>query len=682
MPFKKCELLAPAGSIDALKAAVYAGADAVYFGGGGFNARAFAKNFDGNDLKEAFDICRCYGVKAYVTLNTVLTDKEISQALEFATMLEALYKPDAFIVQDIGLITELKAKLPGIPLHASTQMQFHSSLAVAAAKRLGLERIVFARELSKRDIKAVTATDIEVELFVHGALCVSQSGGCLMSSFIGGRSGNRGRCAQPCRQSYNGSYPLSLKDMCYASHIPELCAMGVDSLKIEGRMKSPQYVYETVRIYRTLLDECRSATQKEIERLTALFSRSGFTDGYYTATPSGKMFGIRTESDKESTRDLSVSVEERKLPVIMGASVKRGREAYVYAECDGVKAEVHGQKPFEAHTSPLTSVDLCKRLSKTGNTVFSVARCDVCVDDGLMLPMSAVNGMRRSVLDLLKERLVARNTPLRNCGAVLPDFEIRAHGSRAPLALIARFEGGVPTEEILTYASERCGRIDVPIWQKLPQSVDASKISLVLPRAIYDRDIDDIKRLISQAYERGVRQLTVPNLGMLPLCGGFVLHGDYTLNVTNTLAAKRLLTLGLETLTISPEVMPGFISESVGCTEYIVYGRMPLMHTETCIVSNITPCKSAGKCKAVLKDKTGAEFLVLREYGHRNTVYNSVPTYLLDKRDKLKNISGCALMFTDENENQIRDVLDAFETQAPPKAAVTRAAFKRSKEKF
>lgn len=682
MPFKKCELLAPAGSIEALKAAVYAGADAVYFGGGGFNARAFAKNFADNDLKEAFDICRCYGVKTYITLNTVLTDKELPQALDFAAGLEALYKPDAYIVQDVGLITELKAKLPGIPLHASTQMQLHSSLSVAAAKRLGLDRIVFARELSKVDMSAVTAADIEVELFVHGALCVCQSGGCLMSSFIGGRSGNRGRCAQPCRQCYNGAYPLSLKDMCYASHIPELCAMGVDSLKIEGRMKSPQYVYETVRIYRTLLDECRPATQNELERLAALFSRSGFSDGYYAASPSRSMFGIRTETDKESTRSLSVNINEKKLPVAINASFCKDGEAYICAECGGVKAEAFGPQPLTAKTAPLTVEDLSERLAKTGNTFFAVADCSLSVEDGLMLPISAVNKMRRDVLEALKQKLVESNTPVRSEAVIPSDTGIKRSCLRKPQTAVARFEGYMPSAKLFETALSVCDRVDVPLWLPLPEAVDASKISLVLPRAVFDRDTEDIKKLIAQAYARGIRQLTVPNLGMLPLCDGFIVHGDYTLNVTNSMAAERLSALGFDTVTISPEVMPGAIANATDSAEYIAYGNAPLMHTEACIISNVSPCRGFGACRSFLKDKTGAEFPIMREYRHRNTVYNSVPTYLLDKRNDLNGVSSLVLMFTVESEKEVCDVLKAYQTEALPKKPITRAAFKRSKEKF
>lgn len=457
--------------------------------------------------------------------------------------------------------------------------------------------------------------------------------------------------------------------------------MGVDSLKIEGRMKSPQYVYETVRIYRALLDECRSATQKEIERLSALFSRSGFSDGYYTASPSKAMFGIRTETDKESTRSLSVNIKEKKLPVTINASFCKDREAYICAECGAVKAEAFGPQPLAAKTAPLTVEALNERLAKTGNTFFAVSDCSLAVDDGLMLPMSAINRMRRDVLEALKQKLAESNTPVRSEDTVPSDIGIKQKRLHKPQTAVARFEGYMPTAKLLETALSVCDRVDVPLWLPLPKIADASKISLVLPRAIFDRDTEDIKKLIARAYARGIRQLTVPNLGMLSLCDGFVVHGDYTLNVTNSATASRLLLLGFDTVTVSPEVIPGVITDTTDSAEYIVYGNAPLMHTEACIISNVSPCKD-GACHSVLKDKTGAEFPIMREYGHRNTVYNSVPTYLLDKRDNLKGVSSSVLMFTVESEKEVCDILEAYQAEAIPRKPITRAAFKRSKEKF
>lgn len=300
---KKPFLLSPAGSYAALKAAVDAGADEVYLGGSEFNARMNAGNFDRAQLIKASKLCRGAGVKLHITLNTLVFDRELKQVLEYADFLANEIAPNALIVQDIGLACELRRKFPQLALHASTQMRIHSPEDALFLKELGFTRAVLARELPESDIAAFAATGLETEIFVHGAICVSESGGCLMSSVIGGRSGNRGECAQPCRLPYrteNNKYPLSLKDMCLAGHITELCKTGVTSLKIEGRMKSPEYVGAVTSVYRRLIDEGRNATESEIKYLESVFSRSGFTDGYFTGRIGSDMFGVRREEDKRA----------------------------------------------------------------------------------------------------------------------------------------------------------------------------------------------------------------------------------------------------------------------------------------------------------------------------------------------------------------------------------------------
>jgi len=306
------ELLSPCGNYDSLKAAVFAGADAVYLGGTAFNARINADNFDNESLKKAVDFCHGRGVKLYVTLNTLVYDRRLNEALSFAHYLYGI-GVDALIVADGGLSVLLKKYLPDFELHASTQFSSHNSLSSAYLKKLGFKRFVCARELSLRDLKRLCEkSELEVEMFCHGALCASHSGQCLMSSFIGGRSGNRGECAQPCRMSYNGSFPLSLKDLCLASHIKEILSLGVASLKIEGRMKSPSYVYAVTDVYRRLLDEGRNATPKEISSLAAVFSRGGFTDGYFTSDHSN-MIGVRSEKDKSKTLQSNVKITDKRL---------------------------------------------------------------------------------------------------------------------------------------------------------------------------------------------------------------------------------------------------------------------------------------------------------------------------------------------------------------------------------
>ncbi len=317
--FKLPELLSPAGSFDAAVAAVKAGADAIYLGGKILNARMNAKNFDDKQLSECIDYCHKRGVKVYVTLNTAVLDRELGEAVAYADKLY-LMEVDALIVSDIGLAYELSGRYEDMELHASTQASGHNPACAREFQKLGFSRMVCARELSYGEIKRLCAeSPIEIEQFIHGAMCVSQSGQCLASAMMGGRSGNRGECAQPCRMCYNNSYPLSLKDMCLAGHVTELIESGVASLKIEGRMKSPAYVYEVTKIYRTLLDGQRNASPSELEKLKAVFSRSGFTDGYYTDNIDSSMNGIRSSDDISATRELKTEFTETKrgLPPII-----------------------------------------------------------------------------------------------------------------------------------------------------------------------------------------------------------------------------------------------------------------------------------------------------------------------------------------------------------------------------
>lgn len=303
---KKIELLCPVGGKDTLSAAILGGADAVYFGGKEFNARMNAKNFDRDSIKEALRRCHESGVRAYVTLNTLFFDRRIAEGLDFVSF---LYEAgcDALIVADLGFAALCKKNFPDLPLHGSTQISGHNAEAARFLSEKGFSRMVCAREIDKENlILLCKRSPIPIEAFVHGAICASASGQCLMSSMIGDRSGNRGECAQPCRLPYNGSYPLSFKDLCLARHAQEVFASGVSSLKIEGRMKSPEYVYSTARVWRTLLDEGRDATEKELARLASVFSRSGFTAGYFEKKLTEDMLGRRTDKDKKKTEETKI----------------------------------------------------------------------------------------------------------------------------------------------------------------------------------------------------------------------------------------------------------------------------------------------------------------------------------------------------------------------------------------
>lgn len=303
MPF----LLSPAGSMPALRAAVDAGADEVYLGGPVFNARMNAGNFDRETLVSAASLCRRNGVRLHITLNTLIRDREFASAMEYVGFLAREVRPDAIIIQDLGLAAQIRREYPSLALHASTQLRIHSYLDAEFLKDFGFTRAVLARELPEEDIKAFAAVVPETEIFVHGALCVSESGGCLMSSVIGGRSGNRGECAQPCRLPCGNGYALSLKDLCLADRMDSVLESGVTSLKIEGRMKSPDYVYAVTSVYRRLIDEHRNATEKELRFLADVFSRGGFTSGYYDGRIDDSMFGFRSERDKKRTAAVTVT---------------------------------------------------------------------------------------------------------------------------------------------------------------------------------------------------------------------------------------------------------------------------------------------------------------------------------------------------------------------------------------
>jgi len=366
------ELLAPAGSREALESALRAGADAVYLGGKHFNARMNAANFGDDDIKRAVDRAHECGARIYVTLNTLILEREYREALDYVARLWES-GVDALIAADLGLCREIALNFPDFALHASTQAGVHNAEGARALSSLGFERVVAARELSRENLQAIIDTGIETEIFVHGALCVSHSGQCLFSSLVGGRSGNRGECAQPCRLAYNGgSYPLSLKDNCLAAHIREIIGSGAASLKIEGRMKSPDYVYAVTSAWRRLLDEGRDATEKEMDDLAAVFSRSGFTDGYYTAKIGAHMNGIRSEADKNATKrarikpydtasrdEIVTPAREKILPELHDAELKKKKtpQNHILTARFHDPASIPSEHPFKTVYLPLECFD-------------------------------------------------------------------------------------------------------------------------------------------------------------------------------------------------------------------------------------------------------------------------------------------------------------------------------------
>lgn len=435
------ELLAPAGSFEALAAAVNAGADAVYFGGGAFHARALAKNFDREEMRRALLYCRLRGVRSHITVNTLLFDRELPEALEYVRF---LYEngADAVIVADTGLMAAIAREIPGMEIHASTQAGVHNLSGAEAFYRLGARRVVAAREMPFSEIRTLTEkASAEVEIFLHGALCVSRSGQCLFSSMVGGRSGNRGLCAQPCRLPYDGgNYPLSLRDLSLAAHIPEIIDCGVSSLKIEGRMKSPAYVAGVTAVYRRLLDEGRAATPEETERLRRIFCRGDdFTDGYFTGRTTVGMTGVRTEEQKRASRALEEpDTALQKTVCSANVMINEGVPAIMTLFGGGKQVTVQGAVPSPARSAPLSATEVKGRLCRMGDTFFSLAPEDVTLTlgEGLFLAAGQLNALRRSAAEALEKAFTAPAPSADGTDPVSVGADVSA-GVPAPFALSA-----------------------------------------------------------------------------------------------------------------------------------------------------------------------------------------------------------------------------------------------------
>ena len=656
------ELLAPAGSEAALLAAVAAGADAVYLGmnEGASNARTLAENFSREQLLRLIPLCHGHGVRVYVTLNTLCYTRELAPITELATF---LYEAgaDGVIVADLGLIAALRRALPALPIHASTQAFTHSTRTADALYRLGCSRVVLARELTKDAILRITEGALaETEIFLHGALCVSHSGECLFSSLVGGRSGNRGACAQPCRLPYGGAYPLSLKDYSLAQHIPTLIDSGVASLKIEGRMKSPAYVYGVTKIFRRLLDEHRAATNAEMAELEKIFSREGFTDGYFTGKLS-HMGGVRRAEDKEASRDLAPPPPLPLLSLTAEAHLQKDSPAtltltLVTKSGKRYLGSATAAIPSPAQNAALTRASVTERLSKMGGTGFAITDMTLFLDEGLFLPVGALNALRRDALAALTQELRG--------GEEAQTKESMPTGAEAPTSLPH------PTKTAIFYRKDvwehlRDADIDICF---LPYSLLAKETEgaplpngVALPPVLFDDEEERIFPTLTALARRGVRYALVSSLGQISLAreAGLLPFGDFRLNIANSEAAALYRTLGLCGYLTSAEVSPAAARALGGSV--IVYGRIPLMLTERCFVKEAFGC---GKCEsAALTDRRGVSFPVLREWEHRALLLNSLPTYLGDT--PLPQGADTHMIFTTEAPTEAKTVMSAMKRKVP-----------------
>ena len=684
----KIEILAPVGNEEMLRAAVFSGADAVYLGFSGFNARTSANNFDADTLKDAVRFCHARGVAVHVALNTTVYGGELP-ALEAAIRAVAASGADAVICQDLAVATLIGRIAPQLPRHGSTQMSVHSLQGALELKELGFTRVVLARELSLPEVEHITKhCGIETECFVHGALCMCVSGQCYMSAFLGGRSGNRGSCAGPCRLPFEANalpegkpgrlHHLSLKDNSVIDKLDKLQALGVASAKIEGRLRTPEYVAAAV-------SAClagREGRAYDRDLLKNAFSRSGFTSGYLDGKIDGTMFGVRSEADAEQTKKTLPMLRElyrrerSRVPVKMKLEIEEGGEKLTVMDADGNKAFAYGDaEPQPARTDPTES--LHRSLAKTGGTPFAASAEDITVEmDGgpWFVPGSAVNELRREALDaLLKKREVLRPWPTTD--EHVPALPLRTLPSRRTLR--ARFESW---EQVPERALDGIEYLILPIAQadRVPREWRA-KTLLELPRVMFGRLEEDTARRIAATQDAGFAGYEVSNIAHLRLCRGLPMSGSFGLNITNQLAAQFYADHGISSMLILPEVKDSDISTiaptrdgSPVSTGVLVYGHTPLMVTRACPLQNIHDCAHCDKT-GVLTDRKAKKFQVRCGLGVR-TIYNPVPIYMGDKPGALTVDYGVAY-FTLETREEAAQILDMIRTHAPFEGDFTRGLY-------
>lgn len=672
------QILSPAGSFEALRAAVAGGADAVYFGGGGFNARQGAKNFEDAEMEQAIAYCRQNGVKSYVTVNTLISDRELEEALSYVGRLCA-WGVDAVIVQDLGLMRALRSMAPELRIIASTQAAANSLPALFCLNRLGCRQAVVGRELSKEELSSLcAASPVEIEAFCHGALCYSVSGQCYLSALVGRRSANRGRCAGPCRLPYSlrGGKPrhlLSLKDNCLAEHLDELESIGVGCVKIEGRMKRPEYVYGVTKLYRTLKDAHRPPRKNELVQVQELFSRSGFTDAYYRGAPGKEMFGMREETPPERMEPLLAAQREQ-----IAAFVPRGegpaREvsfffaahagspARLSACCEGFSVSVSGPVPEPARSHPLSEEIVSRALSKTGGTGFVCRNVSCELEAGLMLPLSALNAMRREALSLLPRPDPA--IPFTNRIPPLPPEE-----PVQKRAIYCRFSRSDQAPQNAALAD--CCFFPVHEFSAHPDALAALRdagvrLGAALPRAARDKDFPRIRQQLAAACQAGAQRALIYNLGHLALCGEFRLPvvGDLGLNAFNSQSVAALKELGLSAVTASCELNFAQLRALHKCLPVgiFAYGRLPLMLSETCPMRNEFGCSGACQLPLPLTDRMGENLPILRDGDSCRTVLHNAKTLWLADREEYQTLPMhfSLLSFTTETADEADRVIAAY----------------------
>ena len=662
------EILAPVGGKEQLIAAVRCGADAVYFGMSDFNARRNADNFADEELEKTIDYCHRSGVRVNITFNTLLKDTELKDA-KAAIDRAASAGADAFIIQDLAVAAYVKRHWPSVAMHASTQMAVHNASGVKELLDFGFSRVVLARELSLSEIRSIyEETGAELEVFVHGAHCMSVSGNCYMSAMIGGRSGNRGLCAQPCRLDWqigDGDHVLSLKDLSYIPHISELADLGIASFKIEGRMKRPEYVAAAVTACRDALD----GRQPDLETLRAVFSRSGFTDGYLTGKRDASMFGFRTKEDVVAANDVFEKLqglyaeEEAKQPVNMELTVRAG-EASVLKACAGEsEVSVTGDIPQPAKTMPLGREFALRSLSKTGGTAFVLDELTVDADEGLMLPSSALNDLRRRALEELDKVLLKKSFPqhIKNdaIDGTLPVYK----PSTVP-ELRFRFEN-----------AEQCfgpkdGIVILPAAEILADPALAERFAgrlfAELPSLLCPEDEKAAAKQLKELKMLGVSDIVCENIGAVRLAKDteLTVHGGSYLNMLNSEALEQYSKLGLEDATLSFELSFALARKLAGSLKrgFIGYGYLPLMTFRACPAKAQLGCRDCGG-ESCLTDRKGESFRLLCREKKYSQLLNCVPLYAADR--SLPPADFETLYFTTESRKEAERIAKLYKDRSP-----------------
>lgn len=662
----KLEILAPCGGFESLTAAVRCGADAVYLGTKELNARRGAHNFDFDELKTAAEYCHKRGVKVYVTVNTLVFDGEMKAA--YNTVKTALKcGADGFIVQDLGLAKMIKECFSDARLHASTQCSVTTPEGFKKLEELGFCRAVLPREMSLDEIKEIRkATDMELEIFVHGALCMCVSGQCYLSAMLGSRSGNRGLCAQPCRLAFsadeNGGCDLSLKDLSLIENIKDIEGAGVISLKIEGRMKRPEYVAAAVTACKKAING--EYNLKDKEQLRSIFSRSGFTDGYFSGKRND-MFGTRLKEDVTAAggvlKELARLYEKETplLPLDLDFICEEGKPMVLTARANGESVTVTGTVPEKAINKPLTEEMLKDRLSKLGGTPYFAGEINITLGEGLISPASEINALRRNAVEQLGKGAVKPVT-------ALPYNPLPSRIKAGAPYFTARF---LTAEQIPEEHSFK--RIFLPVWSTVRDFKDTGA-GVEIPRGLFGME-EKLKEQLKVLKDAGVKNALCGELGAYKIAEelGFNVYGDFGLNITNSETARQFNSPVLS-FELTLEQAARINADNTGI---IAYGKLPLMLTRNCPVKNRIGC---ARCKkhGELTDRKGYKFPVKCSDYPCVEILNSVPVVLSDRMDEIKT-DFIHFYFTDESKDEIQNIINLYKYTKKPEENYTRGLYYR-----